>query len=249
MPSAMSGSGGTGSPGPSTSGEYAERGDYHRTPDQAWDYLPTYLAKMAYVRQYLSALAPQTRVLDAGCGEGILVEEFAERLAIKGVDPNYGSSHVQRASLLDLPFAAASFDRALCLDVLEHLAFEEQPRALAELHRVLLPSGELLVSVPNLAHLQSRVHFLLTGRLIRTASEAKHPGDRPMAEYLRAVRARRLHRRRAARHLSHRADRHRVDSAASRGTRLAASRAHAATADSRLGVSESGAFETNGPSP
>ena len=41
------------------------------------------------------------------------------------------------------------------------------------------------MSVPNLAHLQSRVHFLLTGRLIRTASEQKHPGDRPIAEYLR----------------------------------------------------------------
>ena len=39
--------------------------------------------------------------------------------------------------------------------------------------------------MPNLAHLQSRVHFLLAGRLIRTASEAKHPGDRPAAEYIR----------------------------------------------------------------
>ena len=83
-----------------------------------------------------------------------------------------------------LPYADGSFDRALCLDVLEHLTFEEQPRALAELHRVLDPGGELLVSVPNLAHLQSRVHFLLQGRLIRTASELKHPGDRPIAEYL-----------------------------------------------------------------
>jgi hypothetical protein len=46
------------------------------------------------------------------------------------------------------------------------------------------PGGEVLVSVPNLAHLQSRVHFLLLGRLIRTAAEAKHPGDRPVSEYL-----------------------------------------------------------------
>jgi hypothetical protein len=53
---------------------------------------------------------------------------------------------------------------------------------------VLEPGGELLVTVPNLAHLQSRVHFLLTGRLIRTASEYKHPGDRPIAEYLRMAR-------------------------------------------------------------
>jgi ubiquinone/menaquinone biosynthesis C-methylase UbiE len=84
-----------------------------------------------------------------------------------------------------LPFPDASFDRVLCLDVLEHLAYEDQPRALAELHRVLVPGGELFVSVPNLAHLQSRLQFLLRGRLIRTASEYKHPGDRPASEYLR----------------------------------------------------------------
>jgi SAM-dependent methyltransferase len=166
-------------------GEYAARGDYHRAPDATWDYLPTFLAKLAFVRRYLAALPAGTRVLDAGCGEGILVEEFAARLDIRGVDPNYSSAHVQQASLLALPYEAQTFERLLCLDVLEHLTFDEQPRALAELHRVLRADGELLVSVPNLAHLQSRVHFLLTGRLIRTASEQKHPGDRPIAEYLR----------------------------------------------------------------
>jgi len=43
--------------------------------------------------------------------------------------------------------------------------------------------------VPNLAHLQSRLHFLVTGSLIRTSSERKHPGDRPINEYLRLVRS------------------------------------------------------------
>jgi SAM-dependent methyltransferase len=165
-------------------GEYAARGDYHRSPDPSWDYYPTYIAKLEAVRRWLVALPAGTRVLDAGCGEGVLVEEFAGRLAIEGVDAHYSSDRVRPGSLTSLPYADASFDRALCLDVLEHLTFEEQPRALAELHRVLRPGGELLVSVPNLAHLQSRVHFLLAGRLIRTASEIKHPGDRPIAEYL-----------------------------------------------------------------
>ncbi len=165
-------------------GEYAARGDYHRSPDPSWDYYPTYIAKLEAVRRWLAALPGRTRVLDAGCGEGVLVEEFAGRLDIEGVDAHYSSDRVRSASLTSLPYADASFDRALCLDVLEHLTFEEQPRALAELHRVLRPGGELLVSVPNLAHLQSRVHFLLAGRLIRTASEIKHPGDRPIAEYL-----------------------------------------------------------------
>lgn len=165
-------------------GEYAERGDYHRSPDPDWDYYPTYIAKLEAVRGWLDPLPASTRVLDAGCGEGVLVDEYASRLAIEGIDPNYGSERVRTGSLTALPYYDATFDRALCLDVLEHLTFEEQPRALAELYRVLKPGGELLVSIPNLAHLQSRVHFLLTGRLIRTASELKHPGDRPAADYI-----------------------------------------------------------------
>jgi SAM-dependent methyltransferase len=164
-------------------GEYATRGDYHRATDPAWEYYPTYIAKLDAVRQWLDALPAGTRVLDAGCGEGVLLDEYAGRLAIDGIDPNYQSDRVRVGSLTALPCADASFDRALCLDVLEHLTFSEQPRALAELHRILRPGGELLVSVPNLAHLQSRLHFLLTGRLIRTASEHKHPGDRPALEY------------------------------------------------------------------
>ncbi len=169
-------------------GEYAARGDYHRVPDPDWDYYPTYIAKLKAVRRWLDGVGPGERVLDAGCGEGILVEEFAGRLAIEGIDPNYSSERVRSGSVTALPYADGTFDRAMCLDVLEHLTFEEQPRALAELFRVLRPGGELLVSVPNLAHLQSRVHFALQGRLIRTASEYKHPGDRPAAEYIALAR-------------------------------------------------------------
>jgi predicted SAM-dependent methyltransferase len=165
-------------------GEYALRGDYHRDLSPDWEFYPTYLAKLDLVRRYLAALPGGTRVLDAGCGEGVLVSEFHDRLAIQGVDEHYASDLVRRGSLLDLPFDDGAFDRALCLDVLEHLSFAEQPRALAELFRVVRPGGELFVTVPNLAHLQSRLHFFVTGRLIRTANPLKHPGDRPIAEYL-----------------------------------------------------------------
>jgi SAM-dependent methyltransferase len=169
-------------------GEYASRGDYHRNPDPHWDYYPTYLAKMARVGAYLDALPAGTRVLDAGCGEGVLVDAYRDSLAIEGVDDNYSSASVRRGSVTALPYGDATFDRVLCLDVLEHLPHADQPKALAELWRILVPGGELLITVPNLAHLQSRVHFLLRGAFIRTASESKHPGDRPASEYLALAR-------------------------------------------------------------
>ena len=168
----------------SRTGEYAERGEYHRNLSHEWEFYPTYLAKLAEVRKYLESVPTGARVLDAGCGEGVLVEEFAGRLAIEGLDAQYSSDRVRQGSLTRLPYGDATFTHALCLDVLEHLSFDEQPRALAELHRVLAPRGELYVSVPNLAHLQSRLHFLLRGRLIRTANLTKHPGDRPVADYI-----------------------------------------------------------------
>ena len=170
-------------------GEYARRGDYHRDLDVSWEFRPTYLAKMRAVRRYLDGLPPTTRVLDAGCGEGVLVQEYAGRLPIEGVDLHYTSPLVRSGSLTALPFESGRFDRALCLDVLEHLALEDQFPALQELFRVLAPGGELLLSIPNLAHLQSRVHFLLKGQLIRTAAVSKHPGDRPVSEFVQMATA------------------------------------------------------------
>lgn len=174
---------------PDRRGEYESRGEYHRQLDDTWDYRPTYLAKMAAVRRHLDGLPREARVLDAGCGEGVIVQEYAGRLRIEGVDANYRSDLVREGSVTALPYTDGAFDDVLCLDVLEHLTFAEQPVAIAELFRVLKPGGCALVSVPNLAHLQSRVHFLLRGRLIRTANLAKHPGDRPAGEYLQLARA------------------------------------------------------------
>jgi SAM-dependent methyltransferase len=163
--------------------EYAKTGDYHRLLDPKWSYTPTYLRKMRFVRREIQRLSLDARVLDAGCGEGLLVEEFrAKGRPIIGLDQNYESEYVLRGSILDMPFKEDAFDLVLLLDVFEHLSFADQPKALAQIRRVLAEGGQLIASIPNLAHLNSRFYMLFFGRLDRTDSEDNHVGERPAVE-------------------------------------------------------------------
>src|SRR5207244_4786777 len=94
----------------------------------------------------------RARTLDAGCGSGRNMIELARRGTVTGVEVSDTSAGLARArqagevisgSVLQMPFASASFDLAVCLDVLEHL--EDDRAALAELRRAVAPGGSLLV--------------------------------------------------------------------------------------------------------
>jgi 2-polyprenyl-6-hydroxyphenyl methylase/3-demethylubiquinone-9 3-methyltransferase len=94
------------------------------------------------------------RVLDVGCGGGLLAEEFA-RLGcrVAGIDPSSRSIAVADAHAAgqrlpidycvgtgeSLPFADESFDLAYCCDVLEHVA--DLDVVISETARVLKPGG------------------------------------------------------------------------------------------------------------
>ncbi len=170
---------------PKRSGEYDERGDYHRDLDPNWSYAPIYRRKVALVDRFVSSLPSESQLLDVGAGEGVLVERYKKRgLDCIGVDAYFESEDVKKADLKELPFEDGSFDAALCLDVLEHLSILDQPAALQEIKRVLRNDGRFLMSIPNLAHLHSRLRFLFMGRLTRTSAVERHPGDRPVAEVL-----------------------------------------------------------------
>jgi 2-polyprenyl-6-hydroxyphenyl methylase/3-demethylubiquinone-9 3-methyltransferase len=99
------------------------------------------------------------RVLDAGCGGGLVARELAAAGAeVVGVDRSLGSLGVARRAagphfgaaqgrLERLPFAAGSFDAVVAADVLEHLP--DLPAAVAELSRVLAPGGSLVFDTVN----------------------------------------------------------------------------------------------------
>ena len=166
-------------------GEYARQGEFHRNLNPNWSYYPIYVNKVEVVDELLKRYHCENgRILDAGCGEGVLVEKYAKQgWDIIGVDKNYASSYVLEGSILEIPFEDNHFDTVMALDVLEHLHYLQQKPALQELRRVLKPGGTLIFSCPNLAHFTSRLKLMFRGKLLRTASCGHHPGDRPICEY------------------------------------------------------------------
>ena len=165
-------------------GEYKLKGEYHSHLDKKWKYYPIYIQKMRYVRSILNKLPKDAKIIDLGCGEGVLVREYAQKgYNIIGIDYNYSSKYVMEGDIANLKFKNNTFDVVLSLDVLEHLSFEQQEKAVSEIYRILNKKGKAIISVPNLAHFASRISFLFLGNLIRTSSIERHKGDRPIGEY------------------------------------------------------------------
>jgi SAM-dependent methyltransferase len=105
------------------------------------------------------AARPTGRWLDAGCGAGtytrylaqqqlqVTAIDYSEPTTRKARDRSHGKVDWAVADATCLPFADGSLDGALCFGVMQALSSPQ--RALAELHRVLRPGGELWVDALN----------------------------------------------------------------------------------------------------
>jgi len=111
------------------------------------------------VREALGA-QPGQQVIDIGCGPGFtcleLLADVGPAGAVTGIDTSeamlnaahqrcngHGEVHFRRADATSLPFPPHSFDRAVCVQVLEFVP--DVPLALSELYRVLRPGGRAVV--------------------------------------------------------------------------------------------------------
>jgi SAM-dependent methyltransferase len=96
------------------------------------------------------------RILDAGCGVGMYTAQFARHSEhVTGVEIDAGAARVARnqvarvvlAPAEALPFADACFDVVFSHEVIEHV--HDDRRAAAEMVRVTVPGGRILMFCPN----------------------------------------------------------------------------------------------------
>jgi ubiquinone/menaquinone biosynthesis C-methylase UbiE len=117
-------------------------------------------------------------LLDAGCGTGGFLRWALELPAFgagAGIDVSPEGIELARrqvpgadlrvGSVTSLPYADASFDVAVCNDVLQHLGEHQAPAALRELRRVLRPGGTLLVRTRGVREVHADWHAYDRARL------------------------------------------------------------------------------------
>lgn len=106
--------------------------------------------------------------LDVGCGVGeFMVVLKGAGFKVEGVDGNEDQMKRVRSLRLSgtladleekLAYADESFSLVTCLELIEHIAHTED--LLCEIYRILRPGGYLLLSTPNFAFLNNRLHYL-----------------------------------------------------------------------------------------
>src|SRR5262249_14367075 len=95
-------------------------------------------------------VAPGSRLLDLGCGSGLLALLKRKGVTLVGVDLSPACAGVTKrngydlvcaANLTALPFADSSFDYVTSLDVFGHIEFDQKDQVISEIRRVLKPEG------------------------------------------------------------------------------------------------------------
>jgi 2-polyprenyl-3-methyl-5-hydroxy-6-metoxy-1,4-benzoquinol methylase len=118
--------------------------------------------RLRVVMEYIQQAAPVERVLDFGCGSGVMLPflaEISKEVTALDIDlaplewvqryiplaPNVRVLDANHNSIPDLQ--PQSYDFINALDVLEHV--DDLPRTLADLLRLLKPGGRIIVSGPT----------------------------------------------------------------------------------------------------
>lgn len=165
--------------------------DHHNHYDQLWKKIDTQSnIKDRWRSRYYFAfneIKNQSKVIDIACGDGILggLLTKEKKCQVHGLDISefalsIAESHGLKVNRCDIsndifPYPDKIFDYAVLTCTLEHII--NPISVLAEAERVLKPKGIVLITLPNIVYLQTRLAFL-RGRtpkdFVQTTDECMH---------------------------------------------------------------------------
>jgi len=131
-----------------------------------------------YMRKILAMVEnrPPLRILDIPAGNGRLAERLREAghevvcADINREKPDFVYANIEE----ELPFNE-EFDLVICMEGIEHVI---SPQHLVEQFcRIVRPGGSVILSLPNIQNLYSRLNYLLTGDFYGFEAESPRQAD------------------------------------------------------------------------
>lgn len=134
---------------------------------------------------------PGQRLLHAGCGSGQVDVDIARWADITALDlspqalniyrrSNGDRCRVMQGNIFDIPAERNSFDGVYNLGVMEHFFEDDIQKILGEFHRVLKPSGKLVIFWPPafgaFARVSDALHFTVN-KVFKNKNFKLHPDE------------------------------------------------------------------------
>jgi 2-polyprenyl-3-methyl-5-hydroxy-6-metoxy-1,4-benzoquinol methylase len=127
--------------------------------------------------KYLGFLNQNDVVLDAGCGSGNILLEFAKDVRyVVGIDSNkecikflkqrikdlqIKNALAKKLDLLEVRSLNLEFSKTIMTEVIEHLTEEYLEKILREIGQVITRDGEILITTPNYRSLWPSIEIML----------------------------------------------------------------------------------------
>lgn len=133
--------------------EISEYQNIYKLEDSHFFYVGTHDLVISLFKKY----GKKGKILDAGCGTGLLLKKLTSFGEGIGIDISSeavkfakarGLRKIYQASIENIPFKSNTFDVIVCVDVIYHKKVKNDLKALKELYRLLKPQGILIIKVP-----------------------------------------------------------------------------------------------------
>jgi cyclopropane fatty-acyl-phospholipid synthase-like methyltransferase len=157
--------------------KYLDGGKYEEIIRQAFESQSRRLTDQQKNVTSLVDLEEGDLLLDIGCGSGKYSAIFSHRATVVAIDFSIAAIEVSRETVEKygvprnvllcqsfcqiLPFKDSTFDKVLCIDLVEHLYPDDFQSMIDEIRRVLKDGGRLYIYTPNRIHVSELVKKLL----------------------------------------------------------------------------------------